>query len=91
MQRAQAFLFPFLEDKTRWPFAKDVEHFDALPVRSPSLLFCGLGCRKEEYIALWRRLNPDPQRCGDYSELSDSAASALGLAAGWAALEALSL
>ena len=58
--QAQAFLFPFLEDKARWPFAKDVEHFDALPVRSPSLLFCGLGCRKEEYIALWKQLNPDP-------------------------------
>ena len=58
--KGQAFLFPFLEDKTRWPYAKDVEHFDALPVRSPSLLFCGLGCKQEEYISLWKRLNPDP-------------------------------
>jgi Alginate lyase len=58
--KGAAFLFPFLEDKTQWPFAKDVEHFEALPVRAPSLLFCGLGCRRKEYIALWKRLNPDP-------------------------------
>ena len=60
MCKGAAFLFPFLEDKTRWPFAKDVEHFDALPVRAPSLLFCGLACKREEYVALWKRLNPDP-------------------------------
>jgi hypothetical protein len=29
-------------------------------VRSPGLLFCGLSCDRPEYIALWRRLNPDP-------------------------------
>ena len=60
MCKGAAFLFPFLEDKTRWPFTKDVEHFDALPVRAPSLLFCGLACGRQEYIALWKRLNPDP-------------------------------
>jgi hypothetical protein len=60
MCKGAAFLFPFLEDKTRWPFAKDVEHFDALPVRAPSLLFCGLACKREEYVALWKRLDPDP-------------------------------
>jgi hypothetical protein len=37
-----------------------VEHFDALPVRAPSLLFCGLACSRPEYLALWKRLDPDP-------------------------------
>jgi hypothetical protein len=55
-----AFLFPYLEDKQHWPYAKDVEHFDALPVRAPSLLFCGLACSRPEYLALWKRLDPDP-------------------------------
>lgn len=58
--RAAEFLFPYLDDKSRWPYKKDVEHFDALPVRSPGLLFCGLACGKPEYLALWKRLNPDP-------------------------------
>jgi hypothetical protein len=58
--KAAAFLFPYLEDKARWPYAKDVEHFDALPVRAPSLLFCGLACGRPDLLGLWKRLNPDP-------------------------------
>jgi hypothetical protein len=37
-----------------------VEHFDALPVRSPGLLFAGLGCERREYVGLWKTMNPDP-------------------------------
>lgn len=58
--KAASFLFPYLEDKSRWPYAHDVEHYDALPVRSPGLLFCGIHCRQPRYLTLWRRLNPDP-------------------------------
>jgi Alginate lyase len=58
--KAAGFLFPYLEDKQRWTYAKDVEHFDALPVRAPSLLFCGIACSRPEYLTLWKRLNPDP-------------------------------
>ncbi|GGG97551.1 alginate lyase family protein [Silvibacterium dinghuense] len=58
--RAAAFLYPYLKDKSKWPYSKDVEHFDTLPVRSPGLLFAGLACRRAEYIALWKTLNPDP-------------------------------
>jgi hypothetical protein len=58
--KAADFLYPYLEDKRRWSYAKDVEHFEALPVRSPSLLFCGLQCARPDFITLWKRLNPDP-------------------------------
>ncbi len=58
--KAAAFLYPYLKDKATWPYAKDVEHFDSLPVRSPGLLFAGLACKREEYIVLWKSLNPDP-------------------------------
>jgi Alginate lyase len=58
--KAATFLYPYLKDKSQWPYKKDVEHFDALPVRSPGLLFAGLACHREEYIALWKTLNPDP-------------------------------
>ena len=57
---AVAFMYPYIADKSKWPFAKDVEYFDDLPVRQPSLLFAGEALRKPEYLALWRRLNPDP-------------------------------
>jgi hypothetical protein len=58
--RAAAFLYPYLDDKSKWPHAHDVQHWESWPVRSPGLLFCGLACDHSDYIALWRRLDPDP-------------------------------
>jgi hypothetical protein len=55
------FMFPFIQDKSRWPYAHDVEYFDDLPNRQPSLLFAGLAYREPKYIALWRKLPPDPK------------------------------
>ena len=57
---AVAFLFPYIADRSKWPFAKDVEYFDDLPARRPSLLFAGEALSRPEYIAVWRRLDPDP-------------------------------
>ena len=58
--RAAQFLYPYLKDKQSWPYAHDVEHFDAWPVRSPGLLFTGLACNQSNYIDLWKHLNADP-------------------------------
>jgi hypothetical protein len=60
LRKAAEFLYPFLKDKGAWKWAKDVEHFDALPVRSPGLLFSGIAFREQRYIDLWKTLNPDP-------------------------------
>jgi hypothetical protein len=59
MKKAMEFMFPFIADKKRWPHSPDVMYFDNWPVRQPSLLFTGLALHKTEYIALWRRLDPD--------------------------------
>jgi hypothetical protein len=60
-KKAVDFMFPFIEDKSKWPYAHDVEYFDDLPNRQPSLLFAGLAYRESKYIALWRKLPPDPK------------------------------
>jgi hypothetical protein len=60
LAKAAEFLYPYLKDKGAWKWAKDVEHFDALPVRSPGLLFCGIAFDERKYIDLWKTLNPDP-------------------------------
>jgi hypothetical protein len=60
MCKGAAFLYPFLKDKSAWPYKKDIEHFESLPVRSPGLLFTGLACHREENLNLWATLNPDP-------------------------------
>ena len=60
ISKAAELIYPYLKDKRAWPYPKDVEHFDALPVRSPGLLFTGLACHQEPYLALWKTMNPDP-------------------------------
>ena len=55
------FMAPFIANKQSWPYRHDVQYFDDLPVRQPSLLFAGLAYRKRDLIDLWRRLDPDPQ------------------------------
>ena len=60
MRKAMEYMVPFIEDKKRWTKPADVMYFDQWPVRQASLLFAGLALNKPEYIALWRKLNPDP-------------------------------
>ena len=60
-QKAVEFMFTFIQDRSKWPYAHDVEYFDDLPNRQPSLLFAGLAYREPKYIALWRTLPPDPK------------------------------
>jgi hypothetical protein len=60
LAKAAEFIYPYIKDKSAWKWAKDVEHFDALPVRSPGLLFSGVAFHQQKYIDLWKILNPDP-------------------------------
>jgi Alginate lyase len=58
--KAAEFIYPYLKDKSAWKWPKDVEHFDAWPVRSPGLLFSGIACHEQKYLDLWKALKPDP-------------------------------
>ena len=60
ISKAAEFIYPYLKDKSLWKWAKDVEHFDSLPVRSPGLLFAGEAFHQHQFIDLWKTLNPDP-------------------------------
>ncbi len=54
------FMAPYIAHKETWSYRHDVQYFEDLPVRQPSLLFAGLAYRNLEYVELWRRLDPDP-------------------------------
>ncbi|MDH7599604.1 MAG: alginate lyase family protein [Sedimentisphaerales bacterium] len=60
LKKAMAFHYPYIKDRSRWPFKKDVMYFDLFPVRMPSLLFAGLALEESRYIELWKLLDPDP-------------------------------
>ena len=57
---AIGWMAPFIADKRAWPHAPDIEYWDGFPVRQPSLLFGGLALRRDDWLALWQRLDPDP-------------------------------
>jgi len=54
-------LYPYLADKSKWHYPKDVMYFNVWPVRQVSLLFCGIHLNENKYIKLWKKLNPDPK------------------------------
>lgn len=55
------FIFPYIKNKNKWPYPKDVLHWNEWPVRQSSLLFGGINLNNQEYLQVWKSLN------GDYS------------------------
>jgi hypothetical protein len=55
------FLFPFVKDKSSWPYKKDVMYWDEWPVRHPFLLFAGKAYNNQEYISIWQTLDGYPK------------------------------
>jgi hypothetical protein len=60
MAQAMAWMYPFIADKKTWPKPADVMYDKEWPVRQPCLVFAGVALDKPEYLALWKRLEPDP-------------------------------
>ena len=60
IRKAEAYLYPFLADKSKWPLKPDVMAWDGWPRRQASLLFAGLAFGEQKYLDLWQKLPPDP-------------------------------
>jgi len=60
LRKVVTYMEPYIRDKKSWPLPPDVEWFNDLPVRQPSLLFAGLACGEPSWLVLWKSLNPDP-------------------------------
>ena len=60
IKKALAYLYPFLEDKSKWPLKPDIQAWEGWPAREPCLLFGGFALNEPKYIELWKRL-PHPQ------------------------------
>ena len=61
LKKGLSFLYPYMEDKSSWPYPEDVLYWDEWPVQQPSLLFGGLHFKKSDYLELWKRLDPNPE------------------------------
>ena len=61
MKKGMEFIVPYIIDKKSWPEKPDVMYWDEWPVRHPSLLFAGVKFRNTDYLAVWKKLEPDPK------------------------------
>ena len=60
LKRGMEYIYPFIMDKTLWPFAKDIYIWEEWPVRQSSLLFAGLAYNNPEYISTFLKLPAYP-------------------------------
>jgi hypothetical protein len=60
IKKAVEFMYPYIQDKSKWQYPSDVMYFDEWPVRESSLLFAGLQFNEQQYIDLWKKLKADP-------------------------------
>lgn len=61
IEKGIAFLFPYLADKTKWPYQKDVMYWDNWPVAQPSLLFGALTFHNKQWLDAWKVSDHNPQ------------------------------
>lgn len=56
------FLYPYLDDKSKWPYQKDVMYWEYWPTKQPSLLFGGLHYENDDYLSKWEDLPLIPEK-----------------------------
>lgn len=60
LQKGMEYIFPFISDKSSWPFEEDIYIWDEWPVCHPALLFTGLAFQKKEYVDAYLELPAYP-------------------------------
>jgi hypothetical protein len=60
MRKGMEFMYPYIVNKSKWPYPKDVMYFEYYPGRQPSLLFAGIALKEQKYIEAWKKFDPDP-------------------------------
>lgn len=56
LKKGLAFIYPYIKDKSKWPFAKDIFIWEEWPVCHPSLLFGALAYRNSNYLKTYLKL-----------------------------------
>ncbi len=60
LKKGLEYIYPFIADKSSWPFAKDIFIWEEWPVRQSCLLFGGIAYGNEKYIETFLRLPASP-------------------------------
>ena len=60
IKKGIAFLHPYLADKNKWTWAKDVMYWENWPVAQPALAFGANAYNNKEWFDTWKRLGHKP-------------------------------
>lgn len=60
IKKGIAFLYPYIADKNKWTFQKDVMYWNEWPVAQPFLVFGANAYHKQDYFNTWKCLEHDP-------------------------------
>ncbi len=59
MQKGVDFMKPFVKDKTKWPYTKDISHWDEQPGRRPFMIFAAIMQKQPEWISIWKKCSAE--------------------------------
>lgn len=60
LKKGMEFIFPFITDKSKWPYKQDIYIWDLWPQRQSSLLFAGIAYHNLQYIETYLSLPANP-------------------------------
>ena len=60
LKKGMEFIYPYIRNKTSWPYKQDIYIWKQWPVRQSSLLFAGLAYTNASYIATYLKLPDNP-------------------------------
>ena len=60
IKKGITYLYPYLEDKSKWPFQHDVMHWDSWPVAQPSLVFGAVAYENMAWLNTWKTMEHEP-------------------------------
>jgi hypothetical protein len=61
LKKGMGFIFPYIADKSKWPYRKDIYIWDEWPVRQSCLLFAGLAYNNSGFIGKYLQLPAYPK------------------------------
>lgn len=61
LQKAIQFMTAYVQNKSTWPFTKDVMYWDQWPIAQPFLIFGYQAFQESDWLTLWKKLEHFPQ------------------------------
>lgn len=56
-----SFMYPYIADKSSWPFTEDVMYWDNWPVAQPALVFGAVTFNEKKWFDTWEKLDHHPE------------------------------